>query len=345
MAVSVLMSVLIVLLATPLMRRFALAFDILDIPDHRKSHGNAVPLLGGVAVYFGIASGLFSSYESFHLFSGLLLGGTLIVVAGVIDDVRGLSSGTRLAIQVMAACMVIISGYRIDFLPNTMMGNIGEVLLTVIWITGITNAVNYMDGLDGLAAGIAAISAHCFSIIAALSGQYSLCVFTQILAVVCLAFIPFNLKGNKIFLGDAGSTFLGFTLAGIAVIGHWASDHVLRLSVPVLILGVPIFDMIFTTIMRVKEGKIHTVGEWLDYAGKDHFHHRLIDIGLRSRSSVLFIFFIAIALGISAIIVSQSEETFVGLMAILQGIIIFGTIGVLMIVGAGRRSGWDISDT
>jgi UDP-GlcNAc:undecaprenyl-phosphate GlcNAc-1-phosphate transferase len=333
-----------VVLATPLIRRFALVYNILDLPDHRKPHQQAVPLLGGIAVYFGVVSGLFFNPSLFHLFSGVLMGGSLILIAGVIDDMKGLSSRIRLAVQLIAASIVITSGYRIDFLPNTLLGSVGEVALTLIWIIGITNAVNYLDGLDGLAAGIAAISAHCFGIIAALSGQYHLCVFSHVLSAVCLAFIPFNLKNNKIFLGDAGSTFIGFTLASVALIGHWASDNVLKLSVPILILGVPIFDMVFTTIMRIKERKIHTIIEWLDYAGKDHFHHRLIDIGLRARSSVLFIYFIAIVLGISAIIVSQADETFIGLMAILQGIIIFGTIGVLMIVGARRRSGWDLTD-
>jgi UDP-GlcNAc:undecaprenyl-phosphate GlcNAc-1-phosphate transferase len=116
------------------------------------------------------------------------------------------------------------------------------------------------------------------------------------------------------------------------------------LNVPVLILGVPIFDMIFTTIMRIKEGKVHSVAEWLDYGGKDHFNHRLIDLGLRSRGSVLFICFITAALGISALLVSRAEDTFVGILAIFQGIIIFGAIGVLMIVGAKRRSGWNLPE-
>jgi UDP-GlcNAc:undecaprenyl-phosphate GlcNAc-1-phosphate transferase len=340
---SILISFAVVFFSTPLLRKLAVGYNILDVPDHRKPHQVAVPLLGGVAIYAGIATGLLINQASFYMFSGLLLGGTLILLVGVMDDIFGVSSRIRLTVQVIAAFTIIAFGYRIDFLPDTVLGNAGEIVLTLIWIIGITNAVNYMDGLDGLAAGMIAVISHCFAIIAFFSGQYQISTLSWILAAVCIGFIPYNLRREKIFLGDAGSTFIGFTLAGIAVIGHWASDNVIRLSVPILLLGVPIFDMVFTTIMRIKEKKVSTIVEWFDYAGKDHFHHRLIDLGLRSRSAVIFIYFITVVLGISAIIISQTDDTLLGILAILQGIIIFGAIGVLMIVGARRRSGWDLS--
>ncbi len=334
-------SFIIVFLSVPLIRKLAVDHQILDFPDRRKPHKNAVPLLGGVAIYAGVVSGLILDPASFHLFSGLLLGGTLILIVGIIDDIYGLSSRIRLIVQLIAAFAIIGFGSRIDFLPNTLFGNAGEVILTLIWIIGITNAVNYLDGLDGLAVGTTAISATFFAIIGYFTGQHEICTVSWILTVVCVAYIPYNVKRNKIFLGDAGSTFIGFTLASIAVIGNWASDNVIRLSVPILILGVPIFDMVFTTIMRIKEGKVHSISEWINYTGKDHFHHRLIDLGLRTRGSVLFIYFITAALGISAVLISRTEDTIIGIMAIFQGIIIFGAIGVLMIVGAKRRSGWD----
>ncbi len=341
---AIITSFIIVFISVPLIRRFAVCRQILDFPDRRKPHKNAVPLLGGVAIYAGVISGIILDPASFQMFSGLLLGGSLILIVGVMDDIYGLSSRIRLIAQIAAAFAIIGFGSRIDFLPNTVLGNAGEIILTLLWIIGITNAVNYLDGLDGLAVGTTAISANFFAIIGFFTGQFEICTVSWILTVVCVAYIPFNVTRDKIFLGDAGSTFIGFTLASIAVIGHWAGDNVVRLSVPVLILGVPIFDMIFTTIMRIKEGNIHSVTEWLDYAGKDHFHHRLIDLGLRSRGSVIFIYFITAVLGISALLISRTEDTFVGIIAIFQGVIIFGAIGVLMIIGAKRRSGWNLPD-
>lgn len=151
----------------------------------------------------------------------------------------------------------------------------------------------------------------------------------------CLGFLPRNFKKSKIFLGDAGSTFIGFTLAGIAIIGNWAEDNIVRLTVPILILGVPIFDMVFTTIMRIKEKKISTIIEWLKYGGKDHFHHRLIDLGLHPQRALLFIYFINLSFGISAIMVSN-EKVIVGLLSILQASIIFAGIAVLMLIGKKR---------
>ena len=240
--------------------------------------------------------------------------------------------------------MIIGFGEHISFLPNNLWGYSGEVILTLIWIVGITNALNFLDGIDGLAAGFTAISALGFSVISYLTNQPELGLVALVLAAGCIGFLPYNFKQAKIFLGDAGSTFIGFTLAGIAVLGDWASDSVIRLTIPILILGVPIFDMIFTTIMRIKEKKISTPLEWLNYTGKDHFHHRLVDLGLRPMSAVFFIYFVTVALGINAIIISYAKETFAGILAILQASIIFGAIAVLMVVGKRRRSGWNIPD-
>jgi UDP-GlcNAc:undecaprenyl-phosphate GlcNAc-1-phosphate transferase len=328
-------------LSALLFRSVALKFNLLDTPDERKPHKNATPLLGGAAVFAGIVSGLLYDMEAMRFFSGLLTGSIIILIIGIVDDIRGLSSKIRLLGQLAAAIIIISLGYRIDFLPNNFWGTAGEIILTLMWIVGLINSLNYLDGLDGLAAGIASICAFCFAVISYLSGQYLITLMTLVMSASCAAFLPHNFRQKKMFLGDAGSTLMGYILASTALIGHWAGDNIIRISVPLLILGVPIFDMTFTTIMRIKEKKVRSVSEWLDYAGKDHFHHRLIDLGLNPRSSVLFIYFISIALGIGAAIISKSHGTTEGLLAILQAVIIFSAIGVLMVVGARRRSGWD----
>ncbi len=343
-AIPALLSLLVAYLSTPLFKRIALKLNILDVPDKRKLHKNSIPLLGGMAIYAGVILGILFTSVTLRPLFGILIGGTIILLIGLIDDIRGLSVKIRLIGQLIAAMMIIGFGERISFLPNNLLGNAGEVILTLIWIIGITNAINYLDGIDGLATGFTAISALGFSVISYLTNQPELGLVALVLAAGCIGFLPYNFKQAKIFLGDAGSTFIGFTLAGIAVLGNWASDNVIGLTVPILILGVPIFDMTFTTIMRIKEKKISSLLEWLNYTGKDHFHHRLVDLGLRPIGAVVFIYFVTVALGINAIIMSYAKETFEGILALAQASIVFGAIAVLMVVGKRRRSGWNIPD-
>jgi len=329
--------------STPLFKRLAIKFNILDAPGRRKIHKEPTPLLGGLAVYLGVIIGLAFNFANLRFLLGIVIAATIILIIGLIDDIRGLSAQARLIGQFLAAVIMISFGIRLSFLPNNLWGNTGEIILTLIWIIGITNALNYLDGIDGLAAGTAAISALFFSIISYQTHQPGMGLVSLILMASCLGYLPHNFKKAKIFLGDTGSTFIGFTLAGIAIIGNWAEDNVIKLVIPILILGVPIFDMVFTTIMRIKEEKISTIIEWLKYGGKDHFHHRLLDLGLRSTGAMLFICFISISFGISAIMVSN-EKAIVGALSILQACIIFTGIAVLMVIGKRRRSGWNIRD-
>ncbi len=339
-----LISLLAAYFSTPLFKKIAVRFNVMDIPDHRKIHDNPTALLGGLAVYVAVITGLAFDFTALRHISGILAGGTIILIIGLADDVWGLSAPVKLAGQLIAALIMIYLGVRISFFPNTWTGYTGEVILTLIWITGITNAVNYLDGIDGLAAGSTAISSAFFVIISYITGQALTGTMALILLAACLGFLPHNFRQARIFLGDAGSTFLGFMLAGIAITGNWAEDNILRLSIPILVLGVPIFDMTFTTIMRIREKKVRTVIEWLKYGGNDHFHHRLVSLGLHPSGAVFFIWFIAVALGISAIIITYSSVTVEGIWAIMQAVVIFGVIAVLMIVGARRRSNWNIPD-
>ena len=334
---------LVVYFITPLFEKLAIKFNVLDVPDRKKVHKEPTPVLGGLAVYIGVILGLVFSLANLGFLLGIAIGATIILIIGLIDDVRGLSAQIRLIGQLIAALIIISFGVRLSFLPSNLWGNIGEIILTLIWIIGITNALNYLDGLDGLAAGITAICALFFSIISYQTNQFGLSLACLVLMASCLGFLPHNLRKGKIFLGDAGSTFIGFILASIAIIGNWAEDNVVKLSVPILILGIPIFDMVFTTVMRIKERKIRTVIEWFEYGGKDHFHHRLIDLGLYPGGAVFFIYGISISFGISAIMVSN-EKAIVGVLSILHAFIVFVGIAILMVVGKRRRSGWNIRD-
>jgi UDP-GlcNAc:undecaprenyl-phosphate GlcNAc-1-phosphate transferase len=268
----------------------------------------------------------------------ILAGSTVILLLGVADDVWGLSARLRIVVQLIAALAVVLFGDRINFLPNSPLGDAIEIVVSLIWVVGITNAFNYLDGLDGLAAGSAAINLICFGAILYRTGQQQLFTVCVILAASCLGFLPHNFRREKkrVFLGDAGATFLGFVLASIGLCGYWAKGDPVKIAIPVLILGVPIFDMVFTSVMRIAEKKIKTVHEWLKYAGRDHFHHYLVDLELTSPGAVIFIYFTSILLGLSAMIASVAGPL-TALMSIFQGFIVFGIIGVLIVMGKRRH--------
>ena len=347
------MAFLVAYFSIPVIRKVAFRFDVLDIPGGRKIHKHVTPLLGGVGVFLGLMAGILI-YALVVKFNGgaarsalniesimpMLVGGTLILILGLVEDIWGVSAQARFTCQMLISLGMIISGVKIDFMPNTVLGNTIEIVLTTVWIVGLTNAYNYLDGLDGLASGSATINLFFFAVILYSSGQYALGLISVVLTAACLGFLPYNLhKTNKIFLGEAGSTFLGFMLACIGIQGSWAQDSMVRLFIPILILGVPIFDMIFTTVMRVRDGKVKTIIEWLQYGGKDHFHHYLVDVGLSPWGAVLFIYAITLSLGISAYMVSN-DNGIEGLLTISQATIIFLVIAVLIVVGRRRRSGW-----
>jgi len=323
-------------LTVPLFRFVAVRYGIVDLPGRRKIHKSATPLLGGVTVYLGFLCGVFFNLRYIQSLVPVIIGASIILLVGLIDDIRKLSAQIRLVLQLAAATFVIVAGDRINFLPPGTGGTIIEVLLTYVWIIGVTNAYNYLDGMDGLAAGSLVVNASCFAVILFHSNQYFLMVAVVALAGACLGFLPFNLHNAKIFLGDAGSTLLGFVLASIAVIGNWAQDNFVKISIPILILGVPIFDMVFTTVMRIAEDKISSVADWLQYAGKDHFHHYLTDLGLPPLGAVLFIYATSLSLGLSAIMVSN-DRTPEALLSLAQAAIMLWIIAVLIVAGKRLR--------
>ncbi|MCX7927452.1 MAG: undecaprenyl/decaprenyl-phosphate alpha-N-acetylglucosaminyl 1-phosphate transferase [Candidatus Omnitrophica bacterium] len=326
----------------PIVRKIAYRIEALDWPGGRKVHSEATPLLGGVAIYASVLVTLliFAPHREIKLLQPALISSFFIVVLGIIEDLKGLRAEVRFFVQSLIAVFLVTSGVRISFLPAVWWADICEVILTIIWIVGLINAFNYLDGLDGLASGSAVINLFFFSVILYTASQYYLSLLAVALIAGCLGFLPYNfLKSNKIFLGESGSTLLGFFLAYLGLEGQWATDGILRLFIPILILGVPIFDMVFTTILRFKEGKVASVIEWFRYSGKDHFHHYLVDVGLNPTNAVIFIYFVNISLGLSAVMVSN--DTFLeGIITLYQAAIIFVLVAILMVVGKRHRSGW-----
>jgi UDP-GlcNAc:undecaprenyl-phosphate GlcNAc-1-phosphate transferase len=326
-------SFLLAFLLTLVIRPVATKLKILDLPDERKIHKQPIPLLGGLAIYISYVITIFFNFSFSIELKGIIIGGTIILIIGLIDDIIHLPARWKLVGQLVASSTLILFGVKLSFLPNNWWGNGGEVILTIIWVVGITNAANFFDGMDGLATGLIVIGSLSFFVVAQITEQPYLGYLTIALAGSCLAFLIFNFKPASIFLGDTGSTFLGFTLAGIAIMGGWAEkDPKVALSLPVLVLSVFIFDMVYITIARISQGVVKTIKEWIEYTGKDHLHHRLLTLGFTETQTVLLIYLIAACLGISGINLRAPEDLRI-YFGFLQAFFIFVIIVILMLAG------------
>ena len=318
----------------PVFAGIARKLNILDIPDARKLHTEATPLLGGAAVFigFGVAllmNGIFSTQVLIILLTSLILFGI-----GIIDDFKEISAGLKLAAQMLCTLLVMSCGIVLRVLPVDLgiLATIGNVLLTVFWIIGITNAMNFFDGMDGLAAGLGALISFFLCVVAFQTGQPFLGWIAVAMLGACLGFLPFNFRPQKnaaIFLGDAGSVVIGFILACLAVYGDWAqSDPVVALVSPVLIFWILIFDMVHITIDRIVTGKVKNFKQWIDYVGKDHLHHRLANVLGGRKQSVLFIYLLGLCLGTSAVVLRNARPAD-ALLLIIQACIMVVLITVL----------------
>jgi UDP-GlcNAc:undecaprenyl-phosphate GlcNAc-1-phosphate transferase len=291
----------------PLFSKIACNLNMLDSPDHRKLHNQATPLLGGAAVYTGfLAALLINGIFSLEL-GAILIASFLLFAVGVVDDYREISASIKLITQIICAVLVISCGIVLRVIPTSfgIFATMGNALLTVFWIIGITNAMNFFDGMDGLAAGLGALIAFFLGVVAFQTAQPFIGWIAVAMMGSCLGFLPFNFKarGNAaIFLGDAGSTVIGFVLACVAVYGDWAeSDPVVALISPLLIFWVLIFDMVHITVDRILTGKVLNFRQWIEYVGKDHLHHRLAHVLGSNKRSVIFIYLLSLCLGISAV--------------------------------------------
>lgn len=330
------LSFLLSFILTPLIIKLAQWLKVFDYPNSQKIHRRPMPLLGGVAVYIAFMLPLLFNLPSSQALQGIMIAGTVIFVTGLIDDIKKVPAATRLFVQVCAALILILYGIKLSFLPPGLLGNIGECLLTMVWIVGITNAMNCLDGIDGLTTALGIVAGGCFFLIAYQSDQLFLGCVTISLVGGLAGFLKYNFNPAKIFLGDTGSTFIGFILASTAILGNWAKSDTVSLFVPILILGIPIFDMCLTTAMRVKGGVIKNVKEWLEHRGKDHFHHRLIDLGFGPRGVVGLISSLSLCLGLSGIVLKDLDIQD-AMLLLFQAVVLFTVIALLMIVGARQR--------
>ena len=328
-------------LFTPLVKLLAKKVGAMDVPkDNRRMHDHPIPRMGGLAIFIGfLLSALIFTREIDQGLKSILLGAIVIVILGVFDDRRALGAKLKLAVQLVAAAVVVFYGdLRIDRITNPFGGSLYSYWdlgvfaypITIIWIVAITNAVNFIDGLDGLACGVSCISSLNLLVIALLVSDAKVAILMAALTGACLGFVPYNFNPAKIFMGDTGSTFLGFMLATVSIQGLFKAYTAISFIVPFLLLGLPIFDICFAVIRRIASG--HSPME----ADRGHFHHRLIDMGFSQKQSVAIAYVLTGILGLAAVLltVSGAMKTLIMLGAIL----VVGAIGMRIIMGATPRA-------
>ncbi len=297
---------------TPLVRVLAFKFKVTDVPrDNRRMHKKEMPLMGGLAIYAAFALSVLVFCSTLGIdrkIIGMLLGATLIVVTGIIDDKCDLRPAFKFVFQLCSAIIAYLSGIsiqQINWFGNIIdFGQLGiSGLVTICWIVALTNAINLIDGLDGLSCGVSTISSCTllFSLLFSIGTgtvEYSVLVMTGVLAGSCLGFLPFNFNPAKIFMGDTGALFLGYTMSVLSILGCFKLDALVSFWVPFLIFALPLLDTAFAFLRRILTGRNPFS------ADRGHLHHRLIDRGYDQRHAVMILYAVTGISGVSAILLS-----------------------------------------
>ena len=295
------------LIITPGVIAFARRTGALDKPDARKVHARPIPRIGGIGIYAAfmvsiLVQLLFVDLSSEFMMSliGLMVGGTIIVAIGIIDDYRDLPAKVKLLGQIIAAAVLVVAfDVRIDFITDPLGDFIYlewfAIPATIFWIVGLTNTVNLIDGLDGLAAGVSSIAAITIFLVAMEEGIPFVAMVTAALAGAAVGFLYYNFNPARIFMGDTGSMFLGFMLAGISVVGAVKSAATIALIVPILALGLPILDTTFAIVRRARNHRP------IFKPDKGHLHHRLLAHGFTQKQAVLLMYVVSALFGLCAL--------------------------------------------
>lgn len=322
-------SSLVVLGSTPIVRAIGLKTGFVDRPGGRKVHDTPMVRLGGVSIFLGTlvalllvwwtggfldGNGQLLGPEDEYEMWGVTIGGLLFFLIGLADDLFSLRASSRLLLQVFVAALAWwMGGVQIEFLSIPFFGltEIGPLSLpiTVIWLVGMANAINWIDGLDGLAAGVSGIAATVMLVVCLFMNQPAAALIAAALAGGALGFLRYNFNPAQIFMGDGGAYFMGFTLAGVGVVGLVKSTAVTAVLLPYLILAVPILDMSAVILDRLRSGLSPFA------ADKRHLHHRLLNAGLSHRLAVLFIYALTLWVGSLAMAFAGLPSGFIYAMA------------------------------
>lgn len=288
---------------TPLIRDVAIRTDVVDRPNARKIHRQPIPLMGGVAIYlaFLLALVFLGDRSYIRQVAGIFMGATLCSFMGLWDDRMGLGPLPKLAGQLVASALLILTDVQVRVLPFASL----NIAVTIFWVVGITNAMNLLDNMDGLSGGIGVVASAFFLLLAAMNGQYLVGALAAALLGACIGFLIYNLNPATIFMGDAGSLFLGFILASVGIKLRFPRNvDFVTWMIPVMVLGLPIFDTTLVFVSRLRRGL-----NPLTTPGKDHLSHRLVRRGHTRQEAVLILYLVEVALGVVAMYLTQATIT------------------------------------
>lgn len=303
-ALAVLCAGLIAFTMTPPVRVLAFRIGAVDIPlDQRRMHKKPIPRIGGLAIFFGFTASTMIFCNPTKELLTIWIGGFILVALGILDDVFRLPAMLKFVVQIGAAVIAVVNGVVIDHISiggNYVMFGVWRIPITILWIVGLTNAINLIDGLDGLACGVSAISSASLFCVVLLNGDLHSAMITAILTASCIGFMPFNKNPAKIFMGDTGALFLGFTLAVMSVQGVFKLHTVISFLVPLSIFALPLLDTTVAIIRRVAHGKSPFSPD------RGHLHHKLVDMGFTQKNAVRILYAICALLGLVAVVFTDT---------------------------------------
>jgi len=318
----------------PMVIRFAWKVGALDIPDARRVHAEPTPRIGGLAVLISVNLTLLLNFNYSMELKGVCISALIVAMLSFWDDLKELSASIKLAGQLLALGVLMAAGVHASFATDAWWGLPLEYIVTALWVIGITNAFNFLDGINGLAASLAAAVCTLMAMLAWHTGQTYMLMLCLSLAGASIGFLPDNARYEKparSFLGDVGSTYLGWMMAAIAVMGDWSSEGALKAySAPLLIFSVMIFDMIYTTIARICRGDVKSFRDWIEFVGRDHLHHRLMNLGCSPLQAVMVIVSLSMIMGLAALAIVKGSMFAVGLL-LAQAVIFYLVLSFLML--------------
>lgn len=316
---------------TPVARRVAMISGVLAVPGARRVHARATPMLGGVAIYLATAVALVLFSDRFYVpqLAGIFIGATFVSFLGLWDDRSELSPILKLAGQIVGASLLMLTGIQVQLFASSVL----NVAVTLLWIVGVVNALNLLDNMDGLSSGVAAVASAFFLLLAVQSGQFLVGSLAAALLGACLGFLYYNFNPATVFMGDSGSLFLGYVLAAVGLKLKLDGSEVAAWLVPILILGLPIFDTTMVCLSRIRRGVSPLRG------GKDHVSHRLVRVGWTHREAVMALYLVCGALGLVAMFVAKSsanEAIAVGAIVLVLAVL---ALSKLEAIDSGLRRG------
>ncbi|WP_346207861.1 MraY family glycosyltransferase [Caldifermentibacillus hisashii] len=323
------------LLVFPIIK-LAIRFKIMDIPNQRKVNKVPIPRMGGLGIVIGTTLGLIYLQPFHEHFGKIAIGAIIVVITGLLDDKFSLPPLIKLIGQLVPACILFISGINIERVSFPFFGIVElslplSIIITFIWILGITNAINLIDGLDGLASGVSTIALCSILAMAFLDGHLFVIFLCVALIGSNLGFLIHNFHPAKIYMGDTGSLFLGYSIAVISILGLFKKVTLLGFIIPVIVLALPIFDTLFAIIRRARNG------EKIMKPDKKHIHHQLLSVGLSHRQTVFVMYGISLIFGILAIVFSRASMGILLFIALIVCIMIYFLAEIVGLVGQGRK--------